>query len=209
MTAPIASGWSGLPGGACTHWKAPPLHGAHPQRTLGCRIEIESSPRISSVPMTSPGCGAGLLVCCGRDHHHATVAYAAFGDDVIGEMLDVAGGSFQRRHLHAAVVVEMNVQRRQRQIVVAMEVLHQALGQIARGVVVDIHQRRHALPRRHGVLRSLLQARAGQIANDFGPVLVAAILRGGVDFREQVVLDGDGDPLHCNPDDWPFFSMMF
>src|SRR5882724_4362424 len=24
-----------LPGGACTHWKAPPLHGAHPVRTLG------------------------------------------------------------------------------------------------------------------------------------------------------------------------------
>jgi phage terminase large subunit GpA-like protein len=24
-----------LPGGACTHWKAPPLHGAHPERTLG------------------------------------------------------------------------------------------------------------------------------------------------------------------------------
>src|SRR5260370_41121599 len=23
-----------LPGGACTHWKAPPLHGAHPNRTL-------------------------------------------------------------------------------------------------------------------------------------------------------------------------------
>ena len=22
-----------LPGGACTHWKAPPLHGAHPGRT--------------------------------------------------------------------------------------------------------------------------------------------------------------------------------
>ena len=23
-----------LPGGACTHWKAPPFHGAHPDRTL-------------------------------------------------------------------------------------------------------------------------------------------------------------------------------
>src|SRR5580700_4547461 len=23
-----------LPGGACTHWKAPPCHGAHPERTL-------------------------------------------------------------------------------------------------------------------------------------------------------------------------------
>src|SRR5215831_14808027 len=30
MTAPIASGWSESPGGTCTHWKAPPCHGAHP-----------------------------------------------------------------------------------------------------------------------------------------------------------------------------------
>src|SRR6516165_8798397 len=30
MTAPIASGWSESPGGACTHWKAPPCHGAPP-----------------------------------------------------------------------------------------------------------------------------------------------------------------------------------
>src|ERR1700730_8215490 len=28
MTAPIASGWSESPGGPCTHWKAPPFHGA-------------------------------------------------------------------------------------------------------------------------------------------------------------------------------------
>jgi hypothetical protein len=34
MTAPVASGWSGWPGGACTHWKAPPCHGAHVKRTL-------------------------------------------------------------------------------------------------------------------------------------------------------------------------------
>jgi hypothetical protein len=33
MTAPIASGWSRLPDGICTHWKAPPLHGAHPEQT--------------------------------------------------------------------------------------------------------------------------------------------------------------------------------
>src|SRR5882762_8283660 len=31
MPAPVASGWSESPGGACTHWKAPPCHGAHPQ----------------------------------------------------------------------------------------------------------------------------------------------------------------------------------
>src|SRR6201982_180670 len=31
MTAPIASGWSESPGGPCTHWKAPPCHGAPPE----------------------------------------------------------------------------------------------------------------------------------------------------------------------------------
>src|SRR5208337_2095146 len=34
MTAPVASGWSDWPGGACTHWKAPPCHGARQQETF-------------------------------------------------------------------------------------------------------------------------------------------------------------------------------
>ena len=34
MTAPIASGWSESPGGACTHWKAPPCHGARRNPSL-------------------------------------------------------------------------------------------------------------------------------------------------------------------------------
>src|SRR6201985_1448680 len=34
VAAPVASGWSVSPGGICTHWKAPPCHGAHPTRTL-------------------------------------------------------------------------------------------------------------------------------------------------------------------------------
>ena len=34
MTAPIASGWSESPGGTCTHWKAPPCHGAPPSVSL-------------------------------------------------------------------------------------------------------------------------------------------------------------------------------
>ena len=35
MTAPIASGGSESPGGACTHWKAPPCHGARQLQTFG------------------------------------------------------------------------------------------------------------------------------------------------------------------------------
>src|SRR5712672_862389 len=40
MTAPIASGWSESPGGACTHWKAPPCHGAPPLPPLRCLFNI-------------------------------------------------------------------------------------------------------------------------------------------------------------------------
>src|SRR6516162_8502357 len=32
--APVASGWSVRRVGICTHWKAPPYHGAHPSETL-------------------------------------------------------------------------------------------------------------------------------------------------------------------------------
>jgi hypothetical protein len=34
MPAPVASGWSISPGRIFTHWKAPPLHGAHPNPSL-------------------------------------------------------------------------------------------------------------------------------------------------------------------------------
>jgi hypothetical protein len=34
MPARVASGWSESPGGACTHWKAPPSHGAPPNPTF-------------------------------------------------------------------------------------------------------------------------------------------------------------------------------
>ena len=35
MPAPVASGGSESPGGACTHWKAPPCHGAPPLPSFG------------------------------------------------------------------------------------------------------------------------------------------------------------------------------
>jgi hypothetical protein len=43
MPAPVASGWSESPGGACTHWKAPPCHGAHPLQTFGQRFAASVS----------------------------------------------------------------------------------------------------------------------------------------------------------------------
>src|SRR6202040_432803 len=46
MTAPIASGWSESPGGPCTHWKAPPFHGARRFRPFaGPRSSRRSRPK--------------------------------------------------------------------------------------------------------------------------------------------------------------------
>src|SRR5437870_10793255 len=44
MPAPVASGWSESPGGACTHWKAPPCHGAPPQQSFLSAIAAVPSP---------------------------------------------------------------------------------------------------------------------------------------------------------------------
>ena len=67
-----------------------------------------------------------LLAVPRRDHHHTSITHAALRDDVVGEMSDLTGVAAQCRHLHAIAVVEMDVQRRQREVVVAMEFLHQA-----------------------------------------------------------------------------------
>jgi hypothetical protein len=41
-----------------------------------------------------------------------------------------------------------------------------------------------------------MQPGAREVADDLGAILVAAGFRRGIDLGEQVVFDGDGDPLH-------------
>jgi hypothetical protein len=80
MTAPVASGWSVWPGGACTHWKAPPCHGAHVKRTLRiapvdvafgegfwtparCRTVVRArGPAFESLPRRKPRTGRGAVL---------------------------------------------------------------------------------------------------------------------------------------------------
>src|SRR5215475_8523146 len=42
IAAPVASGWSVSPGGTCTHWKAPPSHGARHEQTSGGGVNSTS-----------------------------------------------------------------------------------------------------------------------------------------------------------------------
>ena len=52
MPAPVASGWSESPGGARTHWKTPPYHGAHPLRTLAPDFHTISPTEFTSTNLT-------------------------------------------------------------------------------------------------------------------------------------------------------------
>ena len=57
-----------------------------------------------------------------REVDHMPVAHPSFGDDVIGQLLHVFTGSLQDRDLHAAFVVEVDVKRGLREIMMIVEV---------------------------------------------------------------------------------------
>ena len=61
-----------------------------------------------------------------RDEPHAALTMQFAAERTLGPVpFDLAARSLQRRDLHAGIVVEMDVQRRQRQIMMTVEILHQ------------------------------------------------------------------------------------
>ena len=68
-----------------------------------------------------------------------TVSHPSFGDDVVGELLHVFAGSLQDRHLHAALVVQVDVQRRPREIMMIMKIAREAFRQFTLAMVVDVN----------------------------------------------------------------------
>ena len=86
-----------------------------------------------------------MVVCGRRQINDLPMAYAAFGDDVIGEFPHVATASLQHRHFHAPLVIQMNVQRRLREIVMIVEIARQPFRQFALMMIVDINKSGDAL----------------------------------------------------------------
>src|ERR1700679_1451766 len=79
--------------------------------------------------MSMPCClvGSGFFLAgFGRDHEEAAAAHAALGSDPVGKMLCLGSGPSQGGNLHVVVVVEVDVKRRYREIMMAVIVLHQA-----------------------------------------------------------------------------------
>src|SRR5262245_12393127 len=75
-----------------------------------------------------------------RHHDDMAVTYAALGDDMIGERLHLGAAPLQHRDLETAVMIDVDVQCRLREIMMLVIVAGQPLRQFARGMIVDIAQ---------------------------------------------------------------------
>ncbi len=152
-------------------------------------------PRADALPARGVRAAARLRRI-GRHHHHAAVPHAALGDHVLRKMLDRAGLALEHGHFHATVVVEMDVQGGQRQFVVIVEGLGEALRQLAGSVIVNIHQGGDAIALGVQSFGRLADTGAGQVADGFGAVLIAAAGNDAVELDHELIVDRNGHALH-------------
>ena len=73
-----------------------------------------------------------------RDEVEATVADLGLGHELVGERADLLGSAAQNQRLHAVVVIQMHMHGRQHDLVMLVLEIGEALGEIARMVIVDI-----------------------------------------------------------------------
>ena len=89
------------------------------------------------------GVGLGLLIH--RDQNELAMPYTALRDDVVSEMPDFVDRATQDGDLHAAVVIQMHVHRRDREVVVIMRGVRQSARKLSSLVVIDINERAQAV----------------------------------------------------------------
>ena len=102
------------------------------------------------------------------------VAHAALGNNVVGNLLYIRAAPLQHRDFETALVVEMHVQRRLCEVVMIVVAAGEAFRKLARLVIVDVDECGHARPPPAISVSGLLQAGAGEVADRFRAVGVAA-----------------------------------
>ena len=67
------------------------------------------------------------------------MSHPSFGYDVVGEFLYIFTRSLQHSHLHAAFVVQVDVQRGPREIMMIMKIACEPLRQFTVVMVIDVN----------------------------------------------------------------------
>jgi hypothetical protein len=131
-----------------------------------------------------------------RHHHDASVTHAALGYDAVGELPHIRSAALEHRHLHAVVMIEVNVQRCLCQIMTVVGRLYEPLGQVAGRMFVYEDERADALATFSCVLRRLLNSRTGEVSDRFRSILVSAPFDDTVKVRHQVVVQSNSNTSH-------------
>jgi hypothetical protein len=131
-----------------------------------------------------------------RNEADVTVGDAAFGDDRLGEFSDLGGISPKHGDFQATFMIEMDVHRGDLQVVMGMVRVGQALGEFARVMVEDIGERRNAIPCHALIDAGALEAKAREITNSLGSIVVAVAFHERGQFRREFIGHADRDPLH-------------
>jgi len=83
----------------------------------------------------------GLGLIAHWDQNQLAVPYTALRNDVVGEVPDFADMATQDGDLHAAVVIQVHVHRRDREVVVVMRGMRQPAREVSGLVVIYIDNR--------------------------------------------------------------------
>src|SRR5690242_17004183 len=126
------------------------------------------------------------------------VAHAALADRLVRQRPHRLDGTAQHRHFQAGIVIEMDVKRRDLQVVMLVLRSGKTLAELSRLVIVDIGQRRNAEALGLAVASELL---AGlDVAQDVAQRLRAAGIAPRshvpVERIDEVVVDRKGYALH-------------
>src|SRR6516225_2730335 len=84
-----------------------------PARPIASAYAAARSCLMSMMPQrTCAARGGGVRVLVHRQIDHVSVAHPALGNDVVGKVLHVRAASLEHGNFHAALLIEMDVQRR-------------------------------------------------------------------------------------------------
>ena len=110
----------------------------------------------------------GRFVTAGGQDNELPVPDTTLRDHVIREVPYLAKATSSNGHFHAVRLVEINMQRRNRQMVIVVKRIRQPLRQLPPAMIINVDQRHEATLVRRGFPGGLLETDAGEVANGLG-----------------------------------------
>lgn len=132
----------------------------------------------------------------GGDQMQIPVPHAGLGDRLFGELPDGGRRPPQQNDLQAILMVEMDMQRRKHQVVVAVLRLGQTARQFPLMMIIDIAE---AADRIFGVAFFFpvgFKTLAQQIADRLGAVFIPLAADEAVELLQKSVIQGNAHPFH-------------